>query len=1019
MLAEVLAEPSPGGDAAAGQLPTWLDVLVAAADRSSPPCLTPNPVGPGHELDQLIAPLLDEAMDMLASRVPAERDISGTAVADLRDWLRRDLSRLAGPCVDSRLAAFRVGAGPVIPDDLWLRFQQQTISSGLFDLWDTYPVLARLVAVRLIDWVDRSAEIIERFIADREALRQLLGLSGRPTLESVEAAGSDPHNGHAGVAVCTVSGRRVVYKPKDLSAEVLLSELIVWCNRTGLDLGPATEVLARDGYGWVSYVENAPVDAAGAQRFFTRIGRLTALLFALGGNDAHAENVVACGDTPVVVDAETVLQPTLPSEDGRAATGWVHDGMVLPRWLRIGGAAVDLSATGAPGTSWRRTELRWRSAGDPQMELVPVQNAVSDFPSAVRSPAGELYRPEDHEEEILDGFREGWRLLAENAAAFTRPGGWLDRLAAVRVRVLLRMTRTYIRLLDTALDPALMRSGVQRSIHLDHVARAAFDRDADGWLRLADAERRMLEDGDVPFFSVRAADPALTAADGSVLVTFEESSLLRARRRIAELDVGRLEVQCDVARASLSVAPAGCRAEAFATAPADRARAIDGTDGGAAAAAVAARMVAQVRRFGGAAAPLGLVAASPSQWSIDVPGPGLYDGRTGLAVAFAAGAAALGDRDLALLAHEVAEPVLATATARPRRLVLSYGLGGQDGVGGILLGLALVARMTSAAAENADPLELAFRTLCDAVTREEVERADPLDLLAGLPGFVAGLTAGAQLGWPIQPAIGDLARRRLMDAVTSHVAAVEAGTAAAYNGFSHGDSGLAAVLSGLVDVRTDGWEQALELTTALVAMESARFDPALSGWADLRPGAEATGRGPGWCNGSPGIALSRAVIARRLRAAGQADDSPLLATASLDLRRSRDGLGAEQLPRDTLCCGTAGRVAVLQTVAQTSLDDGGTLAGCDELFGEASGSLSSAVIEGRLRLGAPPSPLAPLGLFQGLGGVLLALAQAACPDVAPVLAWGADLGRDSADVIAVAPPDPEAESRHRDRGRTA
>ncbi len=971
-LAGVLAEPEADPVA---EIPAWLRVLVAAAARGGAPGPAGTAVTAGHELDRLLAPLLEEARVRLARRAPA--DTSDVVVNDLSDGLRRDLSRLVGPCVDTELAAFRTRAGPVVPDDLWWDFEREALASGLFGLWDTYPVLARLVGVRLLDWVDRSAELLGRFETDRAALAEFFGISDAPRLEDVELTTSDPHNGHAQVVECAVSGMRLVYKPKDLSAESFLSELVRWCQGIGMDLGPPIDVVARDGYGWVGYVHQAPTDHEGAQRFYARIGRLAALLFALGGKDAHAENVVARGDAPVIIDAETVLQPTLPTEDGSQVADWVLYGMLLPMWMRVAGTATDLSATGAPGTTWRRTELRWKNFGEAQMELVPVAVGVGEFPSALRSPTGELYRPEDHASEILSGFGEAWRHLCDHVGDFIGPGGWLDRLADVRVRVLARMTRTYARLLDTALDPTLLRSGVERSIHLDHVARAAFDRDAQRWLGLADAERRMLEDGDVPFFSVRADEAALRAADGSVLIAFEESSLAQARRRLAGLGDHDLRLQSQVVRASLAVAAPGCRSKAFEAAPCGDGSAATGrADPLAAAATVSARMVAQVNTFGGPAAPLGLVAASPSQWAIDVPGPGLYDGRIGIAVALSGAATALDDAALATLARDVAGPVLDDAVARPRRLVLRHGLGGQDGVGGILLGLALAQRIVRAP----DPgLGAAFGSLAAAVTDDDLDAADPLDLLAGLPGLVAGLAAGARVGW--QTPLGRVARR-VMDGVAAHLAAVESGAAQANNGFSHGDAGLAAVLAGLAGLDAGASDEAMALVAALVAAESGRFEPEVDGWRDLRPGADSAGPGPGWCNGSPGIALSRALIARCVPET--AVHGRLLDDAAVDLRRAFAGLGTDRLPRDTLCCGRAGRVAVL-----------GTLAGRAQSrhpYDEAATDLAAAALHDRLRLGAPPSPIPPLGMFQGLGGVLYALAHASRPDLPQILAWGVDLG---------------------------
>ena len=990
-LADVLAEPEPDVTAA---VPAWLEILVAAesaAERCSGAAdLVERPPTAGHELDRLLAPLLEQARVLLTQRAPRNPHIAAVVADDLRDWLRRDLSRLAGPCVDTEFAAFRALTAGVTSDDLWFRFEQEALASGLFGIWDTYPVLARAVGVRVLDWVDRSAEMLDRFDADRVALAELLSISDAPRLEAVELTVSDPHNGHAQVAVCTVSGARVVYKPKDLSAEALLSELVGWSARIGMDLGPATDVLAREGYGWVGYVEQAPVDADGARRFYARIGRLAALLFALGGNDAHADNVVACGDAPVVIDAETVLQPTLPAEDGRRVVEWVLDGMLLPRWLRIAGTAIDLSATGAPGTTLRRTELHWRNLGTSQMELVPVPVEVGDFSSAVRSPTGDLYRPEDHAEEILSGFRQGWQQVCSHVSDFTGAGGWLDRLADVRVRVLVRMTRTYTRLLDTALDPNLLRSGVERSIHLDHLARTAFDRDAEQWLGLTDAERRMLEDGDVPFFSVRADVSALCSANGSVLIRFEESSLARARRRLALLDHQNLELQSEVVRAALAIAPTGCRSKSLQRAQMapDRHRSEGDVDPAGAAGVVAARMSAQVMKFGGPSAPLSLVVASPSQWAIDVPGPGIYDGRIGVAVALAGGAAALDDPALAELARRVAEPLLEDAVARPRRLVLGHGLGAQEGIGGILLGLALLERLTRTVDSG---LGAAFAALARAVTDDDVDSANPLDLFTGLPALVAGLAAGAQVGWETETSVGPLARRRLMDAVAAHLAAVESGAAAVRNGFAHGDAGLAAVLASVASLRAGASEEALALASALVAAESARFDPELGGWRDLSPGAASGGLGAGWCDGSPGVALSRTLVARCIPRSGASDHSSLVDYLVVDVRRACGAIEANRSPGDSLCCGTAGRVAVLRTISENSVLDIEERPRRRRMFQEATAALASAARGGGLCLGVPPSPLAPLGLFQGLGGILYALAQASRPDLPAVLAWGADL----------------------------
>ncbi|MGD9621775.1 MAG: type 2 lanthipeptide synthetase LanM [Mycolicibacterium sp.] len=971
-------------------IPAWLEILVAAA-RGRRPCEAIGVAsGEGHELSVLLAPLLAEAEMRLKRRTAPSAYISDRVADDLRDDLRARLSRLVSPCIDTEFAAFRAGTDQPLPVDLWHRFEQRNLAAGLFETWAKYPVLARLVGVMVGDWVDRNAEMLGRFDEDRAELAQLLGADHAAVLDTVVFPGSDPHNGHGSVAVCSISGRLAVYKPKDVSAEALLAEMLSWCNRIGADVGPPTEVLARDGYGWVGHVAQSPTDPAGAQRFYTRVGRLAALLFALGGNDAHAENVIAAADAPVIIDAETILQPTVPSEETGQRSEWMLDSMLLPRWLPIGGIVVDLSATGAPGTARRRTQLKWRDFGRPNMELVSVPVVVDRFPSDLRSPAGDLYRPEDHRAEILSGLRDGWNRIAGHVGEFTSPGGWLERFARVKVRVLLRMTRTYSRLIDTALDPALMFSGIDRSIHLDHLARAACDRDGPGWLALADAERLMLEDGDIPFFSVRADEAVLRGANGSVLIWFEESSLSRARRRLACLDDHNLELQSEVVSAALAMAPVDCRAKTFQTPSCVLRSGVRSITPTQAVEHVSKRILLQINRFGGPAAPLSLIAATPSQWAIDAPGPGLHDGQIGIAVALAAGAAATDDLALAQSARDMAAPVLTEATLRPRRLVLRHGLGGQDGVGGILLGLALFQRITPALTGE---LEAAFCALADAVTREDIDRAHPLDLLAGLPGFVAGLAAGAQVDWDADVAVGRAALRRLLDAAADYRMALDSGAASPCNGFAHGDAGLAALLAGIGRLGVEASEESRHLAVTLAAEWSVRYDPESGGWYDRGSKADPAGDDWGWCNGSPGIALAQTLVAECVSEVAGSSYGSRPDQLTVDLRRAQEGFRAEELRSDTLCCGAAGWVAVLHRISGSPIVDARTRARYRDLYDETVADLVSATALGELRLGAPPAPIQPLGLFHGLGGVLYAHAQSSQPHLhlPSVLAYGVDL----------------------------
>jgi len=77
----------------------------------------------------------------------------------------------------------------------------------------------------------------------------------------------------------------------------------------------------------------------------------------LGGSDLHAENVIAEGSGPVIVDCETCLHREFPRPHPAMAPPWIVAGELLGRtvlsvglrtgtWHRLGWHGVDASAVG-------------------------------------------------------------------------------------------------------------------------------------------------------------------------------------------------------------------------------------------------------------------------------------------------------------------------------------------------------------------------------------------------------------------------------------------------------------------------------------------------------------------------------------------------------------------------------------------------------------------------------------------------------------------------------------------------
>ena len=98
--------------------------------------------------------------------------------------------------------------------------------------------------------------------------------------------------------------------------------LLTWLNTAGapIILRPL-RVLDRHTHGWVECAEPAPcADRAAVTRYYQRAGALMCLAYVLQGSDCHAENLIAAGEDPVLVDCETLLDPWPRAADRRR--GW-------------------------------------------------------------------------------------------------------------------------------------------------------------------------------------------------------------------------------------------------------------------------------------------------------------------------------------------------------------------------------------------------------------------------------------------------------------------------------------------------------------------------------------------------------------------------------------------------------------------------------------------------------------------------------------------------------------------------
>jgi type 2 lantibiotic biosynthesis protein LanM len=898
-------------------------------------------------------------------------------------------------------------------------FVQELLRDGLFSLFSKYPVLGRLTALTITQWVDTVVELVERLVADLPRIVEVFGdlTPQRIELENAGRNGavvsiapslSDRHHGgRSALALSFRSGLLLVYKPRDMGIEEALQRVMAWCNRQSPDLDFRTvRVLDSGTHGWMEFVAQEPcADAAAAGRFYRRAGRLLGLLHVLGASDCHRENLVANGEHPVLIDGEVLLNPEA-TPWGETHTGAENQGHrllwssvlgtgLLPRWQlgpdeRVaydisGLGSVEPQPTPAPMPRWRGVNSDdmhrvWEPCAMPVLENVPMLD-------------GRALRPEDHLDEIVAGFRELYRFLMTRPDDLLRDADLVRALRSCRLRFLVRDTRVYGVLLQRALAPESMRDGAARGIELEALCRAYLTTpESPHGGQLLRAELDALERMDVPYFGSIADSDALTVGvDPPILRFFQRTAFEQLQERLASLDAANLERQIriirDVFLARGARAGAGVRVaiadleqsspklsstsiaapppdtesfarEAAAIAEGIRERALRGADGS----------VSWID--------LQLLEAA-DRFQLKPLGASLYDGCCGVALFLAAYERVTGDgrfRDLVSEAlHPVRELLRTSDDARARRAAQRLGLGGVTGLGSIVYALARAARWL-----DDDELLADARRAADWITPESIAADRQLDVMAGAAGALLGLLAlHAATGDPTVLDRAVLCGKHLLqrrEAGGNGARAWRTMDERLLTGFSHGAAGIAYALSRLFAATAD--DAFLAAAAEGIGYETSLFSPTAGNWADLRPAADGSEpSGPAfvaqWCHGAAGIGLGRLGGLTVLDTPAIRRDLEAALTTTLDC----DWGGV-----DHLCCGNFGRIELL-------LEAGRRLAR-PELTATAAertaAVVSRAARAGGYRLHAEPieSAYSPT-LFRGAAGIGYQLLRLMEPSVVP------------------------------------
>ena len=403
------------------------------------------------------------------------------------DDLARQMAVCLCPCIDAVLLAhariMKIAGKSSSRYIEWMR------NDGALSFFSQYPVAARLLFTKISQFADATKDCLERLVNDAESIRTTLR-NGMPlaALTSLQPGLSDFHNGGTSVMMLGFAdGQRLVYKPKNLAAEVAYGRLVDWLAASMPDLPRLLAPAALDcgAYGWAGYVEEAPAAQQSTAEYWHAYGQLIALHFLLGSSDCIASNLIH-GKTPVIIDHEMVMTGLFFASADEKAFYLTRSG------VQTIGPFPLLRSGLVPRYRYADQRLECQSPVSPEAAHTFANEIVAGFNSAVTR---------------ISGVREEFCNYVEQL------------FGDVELRFLFRDTQFYQRFLGTMSLPSRMKSGVERSLHAQQLFRVCeHAHAADPKFSIVSTEIAALEQNDVPIIHCRSRSRRLDVKSGAAQI---------------------------------------------------------------------------------------------------------------------------------------------------------------------------------------------------------------------------------------------------------------------------------------------------------------------------------------------------------------------------------------------------------------------------------------------------------------------------------------------------------------------
>ena len=515
-------------------------------------------------------PFVQEANRQLREIVIQRRYINESILFDFQQFLFNSLNNL---CIRTLIYEMHIcGQEGVLRGNESEQYQYYIDhflkdKQYLNDLFSLYPVLERRINEIIQNAIDIYKEVIERIEKDADVLMKKYNITEKGfVVNHLSTDFSDSHKkGRRVFCVEFVSGDKILYKPRSLQNEIKLQEITNYFYRI-CNLGSYEySILDKEMYGWCEIVIQRDCKSIEElSRYYQRIGIILFINYLLEGGDIHFENLIACNEYPVIIDAETFIG-NIEENNGKSAAEKVASLLrksvlysgILPfySWNNAGDTGINMSAIS--GEEGQKFPIKIPFIINPKSVNMRV---VYDYPVSkgnhnLAMLKGRFIQPSEFADKIIQGFESAYLGAMENTETLLRI---IQQYGELEVRYLIRNTQQYAIVLSSSYHPELLVDGGARNLFFYSLANGNLQNQRSR--SLIEYEIEDLLSGDIPYFYFRGSKKNIYTWDGrEVKDFFSKPALQQIEENIQNLSYKNLEQQTQYIKITFNMENAGTR----------------------------------------------------------------------------------------------------------------------------------------------------------------------------------------------------------------------------------------------------------------------------------------------------------------------------------------------------------------------------------------------------------------------------------------------------------------------------